>query len=172
MPGRAIGKELNLGYAGSIARSVDAIITNRVVKPSDSEGIGFGDPVVLNNDNTYSKMGAGDTADSFAGIALREVKQATVFATNVKGEYKPGEPCDVAERGTVTVVCNVGTPKAGGAVYVRVAANASKPNGVVGGYEAEADSTNTVLIPNAKWKTGKMDANRVAEVTLLTRMQP
>ncbi|WP_289141540.1 hypothetical protein [uncultured Brevibacillus sp.] len=171
MPGRAIGKELNLGYAGNLSRSSDAIIMNRVVKSSDTAGIEFGDPVVLNDDNTYSKMGEGDSAEAFAGIALREVKQATVFTSSM-GVYMPGDPCDVAERGTVTVVCSVGTPKSGGPVYVRIAENASKPNGIVGGYEAEADAANTVLLPNVKWKTGRMDTNRVAEVTILTRNQP
>ena len=75
----------------------------------------------------------------------------------------------VLERGAATVVCNVGTPKANGKVYVRVKANTSIANGVVGGFEAAADSTNTIEIPNMRWTSGAMDANRVCEVTLLTR---
>jgi hypothetical protein len=57
-------------------------------------------------------------------------------------------------------------------VYVRIAANASIANGVVGGFEAAADSTNTVLLPNVKWTTGAMDADRICEVTVLTRVNP
>ncbi|MFC8686326.1 hypothetical protein [Brevibacillus porteri] len=171
MPGKVIGKSLNLGYPGNVSRSADAIIDNRVVKPTDTAKINFGDPVVLNDDNTYSKFGAAGTADTFAGIAVREVKQSTDYF-NAQGFYAPGQPCDVASRGTLTVVCNVGTPKARGAVYIRITANASIPNGIVGGFEAAADGANTVLIPNLKWTTGKLDANKVAEVTILTRVNP
>ncbi|MFC3768370.1 hypothetical protein [Paenibacillus sp. GCM10012303] len=171
MPGSVIGKVLNLGYAGNVARSADAIITNRIVKTSDSANVEFGDPVLLNGDNTYSKFGSTGTATNFAGIAVREVKQTSDYY-NAQSFYRPGEPCDVASRGTITVICRVGTPQAGGAVYVRIAANASIPGGVVGGFETAADGSNTVLIPGAKWTTGRIDANRVAEVTLIERNNP
>ncbi|WNF07259.1 structural cement protein Gp24 [Brevibacillus borstelensis] len=171
MPGSVIGKSLNLGYPGNISRSADAIIDNRVVKPTDTENINFGDPVVLNDDNTYSKFGATGTAATFGGIAVREVKQSTDYFS-AQGFYAPGQPCDVATRGTLTVVCNVGTPKAGGSVYIRTATNAAIPDGVIGGFEAAADGANTVEIPNLKWTTGKLDANKVAEVTILTRVNP
>jgi hypothetical protein len=171
MPGSVVGKSLNLGYAGSISRSADAIIDNRVVKPTDTANINFGDPVVLNSDNTYSAFGATGTAVAFAGIAVREVKQATDYFA-AQGFYAPGQPCDVASRGTLTVKCNVGTPTAGSAVYIRTTANVAIPTGVVGGFESAADGTNTILIPNAKWTTGKLDANKVAEVTLIQRVNP
>jgi len=171
MAGSVIGKSLNLGYAGNISRSADAIVENRVVKPTDTASINFGDPVVLNDDNTYSKFGATGTAAKFGGIAVREVKQTTNYLSP-QVAYAPGQPCDVAVRGTLTVVCNVGTPKAGGAVYIRVADNGSIPNGVIGGFEAAADGSNTIEIPNLKWTTGKLDANRVAEVTILSRVNP
>lgn len=166
--GYAIGKSLNLGYPGNISRSADAVISNRIVRSSDTANINFGDPVVLNADNTVSAFGATGTAATFLGIAVREVKQNTDYFAS-QGYYEPGQPCDVAERGTLTVTCNVGTPTAGGAVYVRIATNASIPNGVVGGFEAGADGANTIQLTNAKWKTGKIDANKVAEVTILTR---
>jgi hypothetical protein len=172
MPGSVIGKTMNLGYVGSVSRSLDAVIDNRVVKSSDSASINFGDPVVLNTDNTYSKFGASGTAAAFAGIALREVKQSTVYGNNVNGAYAPSEPCDVLSRGSATITCNVGTPTAGGNVYIRITANGSIPAGIVGGFEATADSTNTVLLTNAKWTTGKLDTNRTAEVTILARINP
>ena len=95
--------------------------------------------------------------------------QAVSYAEQNKTEYQPGQYMSVLERGAATVVCNVGTPKANGKVYVRVKANTSIANGVVGGFEAAADSTNTIEIPNMRWTSGAMDANRVCEVTLLTR---
>lgn len=171
MPGSVIGKSLNLGYPGNVSRSADAIIDNRIVKATDTTNIFFGDPVVLNPDNTYSKFGATGTAATFAGIAVREVKQTLEYITS-QGFYAPGQPCDVLTRGPIVVVCNVGTPTAGGAVYIRIAANATIPAGVIGGFEAAADGTNTVQVPGAKWTTGKLDANRVAEVTLIQRNNP
>lgn len=172
MPGNVVGKALNFGYAGAVSRSLDAIISNRVVKSTDPTGPSFGDPVLLNSDNTWSKAGATATMALFAGIAVREVKQGTSFlSANGAVEYKPGEVADVIERGTVLVVCNVGTPTAGSAVYLRITANGAFPTGVVGGLEAAADGANTILLTNAKWKTGKLDANKIGEITLLVRNQ-
>jgi hypothetical protein len=142
-----------------------------MVKSTDTDSINFGSPAILNSDNTYSNFGATGTAATFAGVAVREVKQTTDYLS-ADGSYDPGQPCDVIERGSVTVVCNVGNPTAGGPVYVRIAANAGIPTGVVGGFEAAADGTNTVQITNAKWKTGKKDANNVTELTILTRNNP
>lgn len=171
MSGSVIGKSLNLGYPGSVSRSVDAIIANRMLKLSDVVNANFGDPVVLNSDNTYSKFGAAGTAAAFAGVAVREVKQGTDYFA-VQGSYAPGQPTDVIERGSVTVTCNVGAPTSGGAVYIRITANGAIPTGIVGGFEAAADGANTILITNAKWTTGKLDANKVAEVTITQRNNP
>jgi hypothetical protein len=177
MPGSAIGIELNLGYPGTISRSIDTIITPRAVKSAvenekeTEPSILFGEPVILNDDNTYSRFGANGTAATFAGIAVREVKQATDYYA-ASGSYLPGETMDVVERGSVTVKCNVGTPASGGKVYIRVKENAAIPTGVIGQFEAAADGTNTVEITNARWKTGKIDVNKVAELTILTRVNP
>lgn len=177
MPGSAIGIELNLGYPGTVSRSIDTIITPRAVKSvvenevETEPSILFGEPVIINSDNTYSRFGANGTAATFAGIAVREVKQATDYFAAC-GSYLPGEVMDVVERGSVVVKCNAGTPTASGKVYVRVATNATIPNGVIGQFEAAADGTNTVEITNARWKTGKIDANKVAELTILTRVNP
>lgn len=174
MPGKAIGIELNLGYPGTVSRSVDAIITPKVIKSDVTSGketelpIAFGEPAVLNADNTYSRFGADSTVDTFAGVAVREIKQATDYYA-ASGEYLPNEVCDVLNRGSVTVLCNNGTPTAGGKVYIRIKENVAVPNGVIGQFEAEADGANTVEIPNLKWTTGKKDSNNVAEVTVLTR---
>ena len=174
MPGKAIGIELNLGYPGTVSRSVDAIITPKVIKSDVSSGketelpIAFGEPVVLNADNTYSRFATDSTADKFIGIAVREIKQATDYYS-ASGEYLPNEVCDVLNRGSIMVLCNNGTPTAGGKVYIRIKENVSVPNGVIGQFEAVADGENTVEIPNLKWTTGKKDSNNVAEVTVLTR---
>jgi hypothetical protein len=59
-----------------------------------------------------------------------------------------------------------GTAAYDGDVYLRVAANASYPNAVVGGFEAAADSTNTIKLTNVKFK-GAADANGIAEIRIL-----
>ena len=83
------------------------------------------------------------------------------------GIYNPGEAAPVMKRGCVNVACQRGTPKTGGAVYLRIAANESYPNAVVGGFEAEADENNTVKLGNCQWR-GEADANGIAELRILT----
>ena len=73
-------------------------------------------------------------------------------------------------RGAGVVKCNSGTPTAGGKVYVRIKANASVVGGVVGGFEAADDGENTVELTNVQWTNGYVDANGVAEITILTRL--
>ena len=171
MAGKAIGISLGYGYPGNYARTPDDVTVARKLK-SSSAAVPFGACVKLNGDNSYELVGAGFTAADFGGTAVRVVKNATNYFKQNIVEYQPGQVMDALTRGAVTVVCNVGTPTAGGAVYVRIAANANIANGVVGGFEAAADGNNTVLLPNVKWTTGAMDADRICEVTVLTRVNP
>lgn len=170
MPGTAIGTSLGLGFAGSMSRQEDNVVRNRISGES-SANIVFGAPVILASDNTFKNWASDSTAAVFAGIALSNVKtnQTYSYTNNTSGYYAPGQPVDVLERGSVTVFCKVGTPTAGGAVYIRTVAASGK---LVGDIEATADSTNNVLITNAKWTTGKMDSNKLAEVTILSRVNP
>lgn len=168
MPGKVIGKTMNIGYPGSFSRNADCIIAARCVKTDDEMPINFGDPVVLNDDDTYSRFGEAHTADDFIGIAIREVKQSTDYFSPA-GSYFPGQACDALMRGAVCVVVHNGTPKAGGKVYIRIKANAAYPNGVIGGIEAAADGANTIELANVRFTTGNMDGNNVAEITILTR---
>ena len=39
-------------------------------------------------------------------------------------------------------------------------------------YNEQFDIDDTVLLPNVKWTTGAMDADRICEVTVLTRVNP
>lgn len=178
MPGGAIGTSMGYGYAGSYARMPDSIIMNRVVKATDEDEIPFGGAVVLNTDNTYSAFGASDTMTNFAGIAIREVKQALVYTTGASG-YAPGDPCDVIERGNVAVKCVHGTPTARGKVYIRIATNEDFPTEEVGDLRADADITEgtpdvvrTLELTNCKWTTGLIGADKITELTILTRNNP
>lgn len=154
MPGTVIGKKMNLGYPGSVSRSIDAVITNKL-----STGlIPFGAPVVLKNDNTYAVFGASNVEADFVGIAVREVKQAIDYSTSMSG-YADNERTDVLNRGTICIKVN-GTPTPNGKVHIKLA---------TGTFEAVADGANTISLANVRFTSGSVDANGVAEVTILNR---
>lgn len=162
-----IGTAMPHGFAGSYARQPDMIVDTRPA--GGTEQIAFGMALKYDANGAVAVMGAGSTAAQFVGVAARELKSALNYLEQGAGAYAPKDAVPVFMRGCVNVRCQNGTPKLGGAVYVRVAANASLPNAVVGGFEAAADSTaaNTVQLTNCQW-AGPADANGVAELRILT----
>lgn len=158
-----IGTEMPHGYAGSYARQPDMIVTTR---PAGAQ-ITFGAAVKYDAAGAVVPMGAGDTVDAFVGVAAREIKSALSYLDQNVGQYAQKDAVPVFQRGAVNVICQKGTPKLGGTVYLRVAANASFPTAAVGGFEAEADSANTAALTNCQW-AGAADANKVAELRILT----
>lgn len=171
MPGKVIGRSFNFGYPGQIARQPDDVVRTRPVAEG-AVGINFGDPVVINGDGSVEKFGteAGVIykASQFAGVAARRIKSATSYPNQELGVYLELEPCDVIQRGSVSVQVNYGTPLVGSSVYIRVQANPAIPSGIIGGFEATADGENSIELTNSKWGTGK-DSNGVAELVILTR---
>ena len=165
MPGKTIGIAMNAGWAGSQSRQADAIIQNRIAAGT----IKFGQAVKVNSSNQWALVGSGDEAADVAGIAVREVVQANVYDPQSNPDYVVNQPCDVMVRGNCIVKCQRGTPAAGTAVYVRIVANASYPDCVVGGFEASSDSTNSIQVSNIEWTTGSIDSNGMSEVTIKTR---
>jgi len=153
------------GFAGSYARQPDMIVNTRPA--GGSEAIPFGAALAYDANGAVVPMGAGSTAEQFVGVAAREVKTALSYLDQGAGSYAPGEAVPVFQRGCVNVKCQNGTPKLGGKVYVRTAANASIPTAAVGGFEAAADGSNTVELPSCQW-AGPADANGVAELRILT----
>ncbi len=103
------------------------------------------------------------------GVAAAEVKSALNYLTQSAGGYAADEPVSVFQRGAINVKCQNGTAALGGAVYLRLAANDTLPNAVIGGFEAAADSTagNSILLPNCEW-AGSADANSIAEMRIKT----
>lgn len=68
---------------------------------------------------------------------------------------------DALRRGYITVKLNAGTAALNGTVYVRVATpSAGKP---IGGFEAAADSTNTIVLSKAKFMSAA-DADGNVEI--------
>ena len=158
-----IGKTMNHGFAGSYARQPDMIANTH---PAGA-AIAFGAALRYDADGAVVPMGAGSTAEDFVGVASREVKSALNYLEQDIGSYAESEAVPVFMRGAINVKCSVGTPKLGGAVYVRIAANESIPTGAVGGFEAAADGGNTVELTNCQW-AGPADANGIAELRILT----
>jgi len=181
MTGSVIQLSMNFGYPGSYARTPDDIIMNKPVN-SESSNIVFGSAVILNADNTYSAAGATLTADNFAGIAVREVKQGLMYSTygviNEQGYYQAKDPCDVMLRGNTVIKLGAGqtdhdAPTAGGKVYFRIALDADNaPNAKVGDFEVASsveDDDTVVALPNVVFTTGEVDANGIVEVSIKNR---
>lgn len=163
---QVIGTAMTAGFAGSYARQPDMIVNTRPA--GGSANIPFGAPLVY-SDGAVVQMGASATAAQFVGVAGREIKSSLTYLDQTPGEYAPGDPVSVFQRGSIQVYCQRGTPALGGAVYVRITANASYQSAVVGGFESEADSTNSVKLTNCQWG-GAPDANGIAELVILTRL--
>lgn len=168
MPGKVIGKILDHGFAGDYARQPDIIV---VTRPNvDATNIVFGKPVVKGVKNGVTgvkNVDASFTAADFLGVASSEVK--TVFNyldQNSGGGYSPDEPVSVFQRGSINVICGVGTPAPNGDVYIRTVASTGKE---VGDFEATDDPGNNVKLENAQWG-GSIDANKIAELVILTRI--
>ena len=162
---QVIGTAMTSGYAGSYSRQPDMIVNTRPA--GGSANIPFGAPLVYSGTNVV-QMGASATADQFVGVAGREIKSSLTYLEQTPGQYAPGDAVSVFQRGSIQVACQRGTPALGGAVYVRITANPTYETAVVGGFEAEADSSNTVQLTNCQWG-GPPDANGIAELVILTR---
>lgn len=157
---QTIGLNMSHGFAGSYARQPDMIV-NTAPLGGDTPVV-FGTPLVRGENGAVLPMGSGNAGEQFVGVAGREVKTAAEFYTQNAGQYAPKEAVSVFQRGCINVKCQKGTPAVDGSVYVRVTAGgAYQP----GGFEAEADGTNTVALLNAQWN-GPADANGVAELRI------
>lgn len=157
---QTIGLNMSHGFAGSYARQPD-MITN-TAPLGGTVAIVFGTPLVRGENGAVVPMGAGNTGNQFIGVAGREVKSpAELYSQNV-GQYAPGEPVSVFQRGCINVKCQKGAPAVDSAVYVRVTASGDYP---AGGFEAEADGASTMVLPNAQWN-GPADNHGVAELRI------
>ncbi len=165
MKGQVIGKSMLHGYAGSYSRQPDMVVDT--VPLTGTETVPFGFPVSMGAYGTAQKWTGTSTKAKFLGVAVREVKSSLDYINQNEGVYRPGEAMPVMKRGCVNVICQAGTPAPGGTVYIRTEAVDSKPNAVVGGFEAVEDTGKNVALENVQWK-GAADANGVAEMRILT----
>ena len=164
MPGQNIGLTMANGFPGGYARQPDMIVDTHPLGGSDN--VAFGTPLIYSSGKVVA-FGSTGTAAAFVGVAAREIKSALNYLDQNKGEFAPNEAVPVFKRGCINVQNHVGTPALGGAVYIRITANSSIPAGVVGGFEASADGSNTIKLTNCQWH-GAADSNGVAEIRIMT----
>lgn len=164
---QTIGTTMPNGMAGSYARQPDMIINTKAAGGEDN--IPFGLALVYDENKNVVLPATGATAAQFVGIAAREIKSSLVYLEQSVGQYAPGDAVPVFQRGSINVKCQNGTAAVGAPVYMRITYNGTYPNAVVGGFEAAADSENSVQLTNAQW-AGPADANGIAELRLLTML--
>jgi len=153
------------GFAGDLQRAEVATIETQLIDPAAAPGA-FGVPVKLVSGKIQPINNAADTAALVQGVNLRAYP-IQGNGTDPLGTSTPPASgvVDILKRGYVMVSLG-GTADAtkGGTVYVRVAgAAAGKP---LGGFEAAADSTNTVAMPGNWYFTGPKDAYGVVELAV------
>ena len=164
MAGKAIGKTLGFGYRGNVSRTPDTLI--QAYQNVGTDPIQFGEPVVYDATNGgVRKITTTDTTnDNIIGIAVR--RMGDPYADNAMGwYYKAGDTVDVLVRGSIVVETKSQTSIAAhGSVYV-----ANGNNSTTAGDIYCASGTGLVQVPNAIFTTGKYDANKCAEITILER---
>lgn len=163
-----IGKDMPHGFSGCYARQPDMIVETRPA--GGSTPIPFGTPLVYDTTKpAVVAAGASFTAAAFAGVAGCEIKSALTYLDQQAGQYAPGEPVSVFQRGSINVKA-YGTPALGGTVYVRtVVSDGAYTSEPVGAFTATNESGKTVALTNCQWG-GAADANGVAELVILTKL--
>lgn len=150
----------NIGFPGTPSRFGDRVITARLVSPTATLNLNFGDPAVIipNATGGYftsvadfiaaAATNAALVASQFAGMAVRNVKTQLTYPSNVTpgtanmlGYFAPGSMGEVLERGSATITLSVGAPNSGDQLYTRVVLNSAVPAGVIGDWETNPVAT-------------------------------
>lgn len=153
------------GFAGDLQRAEVATIETQQID-SSAPPTSFGVAVKFVSGKVQPINNSADTAAAVIGVNLRPYP-IQGNGTDPLGTSTPPTSgvVDVLKRGYVMVSLGGTTAAAkGGTVYVRVAAAASgKP---LGGFEAAADSTNTIALPSNWYFTGPADAYGITEIAV------
>lgn len=167
MPGKVIGNSLPIGFAGNPSRMSDCVIAPYMYAASNSGNIQFGEPVAFDAANGgVRKVASTDTSASIIGIAVRRMGQPKSDDAN-GWYYQPGEEVDVLLRGSIVVpVLNATSIAARGTVYICKGTGDNRPAGSI----VCASGDDTIQMANAKFSTGKIDTDLVAEITLTERV--
>ena len=149
------------GIAGSVTRPLDSSVESVQLNSATSFGAfgmfgifvdGLFVPVVTSSVGTDVKGLLVRSVPSIAGNLTATFNQAVPNADYVQGRLT---------RGYANVICTIGTPVKGGAVYVRTVAATGK---AIGDIEATSDTNKNVIVPNCEFATSGKDANNIAEI--------
>jgi hypothetical protein len=151
------------GFAGDLQRAEVATIETQQIDPT-APPTSFGVAVKLVSGKVQPINLGTDTAAMVYGVNLRPYP-IQGNGTDPLGTSTPpiSGVTDILKRGYFMASLGGTTAAAkGGTVYVRVATpSAGKP---LGGFEAAADSTNTVALPSNTYFTGPADAYGITEI--------
>lgn len=151
------------GIAGAITRPLETTVESVNLNASKPV-LAFGAPVKLVSGKA-EPFEVGSTAASFYGVITRV---APSIGGNTAQTFTDSTPNTasiqgVAVRGYLNVVCTIGTPVRGGAVYVRVVAASGK---AIGDFEATADGSNNVALTNVVWAVDGKDGDNITELKI------
>jgi len=153
------------GFAGDLQRAEVATIETQLID-STTPPTSFGVAVKYVSGKVQPINNSADTASLVQGVNLRAYP-IQGNGTDPLGTSTPPTSgvTDILKRGYVMVSLGGTTAAAkGGTVYVRIAAAAAgKP---LGGFEAAADSTNTIALPSNWYFTGPADAYGITEIAV------
>ena len=132
---------------------------------------GVGQPVVFDTNGELAPVSSTTTATDIVGVIAALFGGFAGLGTN--NAYPPvTTPVQLTSRcmpfmrwGYIGVeVQNTTTPVRGGQVYIRIALPSNNPQElVIGGFEAAADSTNTIAVPGWTFQ-GSTDSNGITEI--------
>jgi hypothetical protein len=153
------------GFAGDLQRAEVATIETQLIDSAAPPTV-FGVAVKLVAGKVQPISLSGDTAAGVIGVNLRPYP-IQGNGTDPLGTSTPPTSgvVDVLKRGYAMVsLGGVAAAAKGGTVYVRVATpSGGKP---LGGFEAAADSTNTIALPSNWYFTGPADAYGITEIAV------
>lgn len=150
------------GVPGDVTRQSQSTIETQL-KNSSLPFPSYGVPGKIAS-GKFVPVASGDTASVVYGFLVRPFPTTGQNASDPLGTSVPradNGAADVLRRGYLNVKVNAGTASLGSPVYVRVAAGTV--NQPIGGIEAAADSTNTVVIDGAIFMSAA-DASGNAEI--------
>lgn len=151
------------GVPGDLNDALNTVVESWILDP-DLVPTNFGAPVKVLN-GKIAAIESGDAATDFYGILSRSAPTAGASLTEVLNISTPNpdtiQGVVVGGPGYVLVQCTIGTPARGGAVYMRVTADAPA---AVGDLEADADGVANVLLTNVIWAVSGKDADNVTAV--------
>ena len=161
MGAQVIGETLGRGYKGTYSREN----IHKAVTGIAGAALTVGQAVKYDENGKIVPMGAGDTAEVFLGVVVRNVKQAMVIDQTVEA-YKENEVVPVLTMGNIIVeVEGDGDTSRNSSVYIQVADGDVK---TVGAFTGKEDTTaaNSVKLTNARFN-GTRDADNLAELSIL-----